>query len=604
MTELIADVAIVGSGIAGTLIASKLLKHGLSVILVEAGRDNEARQQDVSTYLVSAFKGPGVPYPPERNRDWTEAGAQNARVIGRPSVLDASAKEWSDPDRNYLDQRGPQAFASSYERTVGGTGRTWLGVALRLLPSDFRMRSRFDRFVDWPLSYDDLTPWYEQAEMALGVAGCTRTQAYAGVSFSDGYEYPNPAGEISYLDKYMQHHFAETLGGRTGTITATPSARNSRYFDGRSPCIGHGSCIPICPVNARYDPASTLQNLKRYRTLDLRTCCVAHEIQIDSVGRITGIEAIEYDASSGHPNRRVRIEARRYVVAANGIESPRLLLMSRNGGRSANGIANSSGAVGRYLMDHPNIVTWGLLPEAVYPYRGPHSTSGLESFRDGEFRHNSAAFRVEIGNSGWGYPVGDPFITAVDFLIGSDHSGLNPERKRLSGEEYWQRLNYFLTRQVYLGFEIEQAPIWDNRVVLSEYFDGLGLQRPRIHYAFDDYTFAGIRHAREVCRSIFAGLGGREYTKPDGRASGTTVTDPETEERIQYFGCGHIAGTLRMGQSKSDSVVDATLRTWDHPNLYLVGSSVFPTIATANPTLTIAALSLRLADHLLAEIGG
>jgi len=154
-----------------------------------------------------------------------------------------------------------------------------------------------------------------------------------------------------------------------------------------------------------------------------------------------------------------------------------------------------------------------------------------------------------------------------------------------------------LSRQFRLGFLVEQSAEPSNRVTLSDRTDHLGLPRPRIAYDLSDYTKRGFAAAKRTADAIFARLGAQQFTQ----AAPGPATFEYNHETFGYFGAGHIVGTYRMGSSRADSVVDANQRSWDYANLYLTGSGTFPTVATGNPTLTLAALALRTADSILAN---
>jgi choline dehydrogenase-like flavoprotein len=163
------------------------------------------------------------------------------------------------------------------------------------------------------------------------------------------------------------------------------------------------------------------------------------------------------------------------------------------------------------------------------------------------------------------------------------------------------RLNEKFTRQFRCGFLIEQTPDLDNRVVLSsDYKDGLGLPRPQISYNLSDYTRRGFVAAHRMKELLFRKMGLTDFTKiaPEDPTSFEEEIDGKPVA-LNYVGAGHIMGTCRMGNDPKSSVVDKFQRSHDHKNLYLVGSSTFPTGATANPTLTLAALSLQTAKHIL-----
>jgi choline dehydrogenase-like flavoprotein len=596
------DVVIVGSGIAGAMIAKQLGLAGKRVLIMEAGAGlPDGIEPELEKFLAASAKIPSAPYTPEILTDGapTDPATLNAP---RPTVLTLGAQSWNDPRQSYLVQRGPVAFASTYERTAGGTARLWLGTSLRNVPADFEMRTRYGTLLDWPIGYDDLEAWYRRAEAEIGVSADVDEQRYLGVRFPDDYQYPMPGLEPSHLDRAISERLhGLVIDDVALRVVGTPAGRNSRAYAGRPACSGSTSCVPICPTQAKYDPTVTLRDALATGNVELWSRTIACEVIVDEAGRVGGVAYKQYERSSGPETRAGVVHARVFVLAANAIETPKLLLMSTNRGRTPDGVGNRSGQVGRNLMDHPLYLTWGLMPEPVYPYRGPLTTSGIESLRDGQFREHRAAFRVEIGNVGWNFPLGDPNATTLDFVNGTDVTGLNPGRLSLTGRELIAALNQTLTRQFHLSFEVEQTPDPGNRVTLSDARDHLGLPRPEIHYDLSGYTRRGMITAKRAADAIFARLGARQFTEaPSGPGPCTIEVDNGgVTTLMKFWGSGHIAGTHRMGRSAADSVVDRDQRAWDHPNLFLVGSGVFPTIATANPTLTIAALALQAAETIL-----
>jgi len=243
----------------------------------------------------------------------------------------------------------------------------------------------------------------------------------------------------------------------------------------------------------------------------------------------------------------------------------------------------------------------------IFPYRGPLSTSGIENLRDGAFRKERAAFRIEIGNEGWNFPINDPYTTTMDFINGMDESNTNKNKDALFNTALVDKLNSIFTCQFRFGFLVEQSPEDSNCVTLASETDHLGLPRPQITYDLSDYTKAGLVAAKQTADKIFANMKATQFTSvlpvdvpPKETDPSTFVIDIDgTATRLKYYGSGHVVGTYRMGSNKTASVVDPNCRSWDHPNLWLVGSGVFPTIATGNPTLTIAALALRTANAIL-----
>jgi glucose dehydrogenase len=634
------DVAIVGSGFAGALIANELAKLGKRVVILEAG---EGIPIDINKYMERFYKAaakvPESPYTPTLFDEDTglfspEVNDPSKMPAGRPTVLTIT-EDWANPQKSYFvqdkkkdDGQPATPFGSTYDRVAGGTSH-WLGTCLRFVPADFEMRKRYPNcpkgFVDWPINYNDLERHYRKAEEELGVSADIGEQNYLGITFPAGHRYPMPRIPESLTDRAVRNALknlnpAETafLGmSRPPTeipVRGVPAARNSQPYKNRRACAGNTNCIPICPIQAKYDPTITLNEALNHKSVTMMNKTVAKEIVLDGdLRRVTQINYIDY--RTGAAQKEGRIKAKIFVIAANAIETPRLLLMSQNAGRKPEGVANSSGMVGRHLMDHPYYVAWGLLPKeskALYPYRGPLITSGIEDLCDGPFRNERGAFRVDIGNEGWNFVVaggaagGDPDVTTIDFVNGVDRSGANPDGNTgvgMFGKNLVDKLNETITRQFRVGFLVEQTPDPDNRVTLSDFKDGLGLPRPKIAYSLSPYTKRGIVAAKQLQDLLFRKMGAKDRTTVQP-IDPTLFEEEINGQRVQlnYVGAGHIMGTYRMGRNPKESVVDSFQRSHDHDNLYLVGSGTFPTGATANPTLTLAALALRTAEQIAKRV--
>jgi choline dehydrogenase-like flavoprotein len=522
-----ADVVVVGSGVAGSLVAARLAGAGLKVLILEAGPRVD-RAAALEQYRGALIKIPESPYP-------------DKPFAPRPKS--------DDPDHYYV-QDGSFKFGSTYLRQVGGTTWHWLGTTLRFVPDDFRLHSRFGVGVDWPLSYDDLEPWYCEAESELGVAGDPK----AALDARRGRPYPLPQIPLSYADQRV----AAALKGTPHKVEATPQARNSRPYDNRPTCCGSGSCIPICPIQAKYDATSHVAKAERAGATLVAEAIVTR-VEVGSDGRIAALHVKRPDGSEDRAVGKV------YVIAAHGIETPKLLLQSRSEKRPG-GVANSSDQVGRNLMDHPSQLNWALAPELLGAFRGPLSTAGIESPRSGNWRADHAAFRIQFDNRGWEWPAGTPESTVRDLL-----------KRGLRGAALDRALAERTSREIDIVAMVEQLPYPGNRIVPDfDRRDALGIPRPRITYSIDDYSKKALEHGRRIAKEIGAAL---------------KVTEMHHGEEI--VAAGHVIGTYRMGLDPRRSVVDADQRAHDHPNLFLLGSGVFPTSAASNPTLTIAALALR-----------
>ena len=528
MTEQ-SDVVIVGSGVAGALIAWSLARAGARVTVVEAGPEVD-RGVALKRFEQAAIRVPEAPYE----------GSPHAES---PATIKDS----------YIRQDGPDPFRSTYLRVVGGTTWHWLGTALRLLPSDLELRSRYGVGVDWPLAYSDLAPWYDTAESELGVSG------HDDDVFGPPRQkpYPMPGLPATMGDRLMERA-AGTFGFK---VRVSPQARNSRPFEGRPACCASASCIPICPVQAKYDATVHLRKAAAAGARILSDS-VAARVDVGSDGLVAGILVRRPDRSE------TWLRARQLVVAANAIEGPKLLLMSRSE-RCPNGVANSSGAVGRYLMDHPVQLTRALAPVPVWPRRGPQEVSAIHEMRDGHHRREHGAFLVNVGNQGWEWAGPNLASLSKGFIDAG-----------LSGTQLLDAVRSHASREMTLVALTEQLPDPDNRVTPDfDRPDAIGIAKPRIFFRLDPYTASALAAARKVHERLFLALGASEIG------------------HLPYAeGAGHIIGTTRMGADSKTSVANANGRSHDHANLWLAGSSLFPTSATANPTLTIAALALRTAE--------
>ena len=633
------DVVIVGSGIAGSIMAKTLTQAGKSVLLLEAGLqagislDVNDSFNNYMGYLDTFYKAiahgvPNSPYPALKDAP-------------SPNVLDIEPIKACEPStKGYLVQAGPLPFGSDCLRAPGGTTMHWLGTTPRMLPNDFRMKTKYGQGVDWPITYNDLMPYYEMAEFEIGVSGSVADQKGPDVSvknYGKNYNFPMEKIPQSYLDHTVMGLFKPNakvkLNGKERKLmfVSTPQGRNSipnpdypyldilweprykklklqtrKYWDTFEKkinkisskekseyqpvgaiwdqnnglrCEGNASCVPICPVQAKYNALKSLRKADQTK-LEIRTQSVASKVLIDQrTKKVTGIEYKKYKNDDLPVYETHVAKGKIYVLAASAIENAKILLASE--------AANSSDQVGRNLMDHMCLLTWGLLPKKAYPFRGPGSTTNIPTLRDGEFRKEHAACIVPLDNWGWGWPVFSP---------GSDLS--SAVSAGMFGKKLRKHMNDILTRQLLLHFECEQAPEPTNRVTIDpEYLDPIGNYRPVIHYDASEYMKKAFEAFKKVSDQIFADAGVEDHTFYSAEHNPDYVE--YNGKGYNFWGAGHIVGTHRMGKSKNDSVVNADGKTWDHDNLYLVGCGNMPTLGTSNPTLTMTALTFKTAEAIL-----
>jgi len=521
-----ADIVVVGSGICGSLAARRLAEAGASVLILEAG-PRISREQITAAYRASPRKNDFMsPYP--------------------YSPL-APHPDYKPVDNGYLDQAGPVPYTAEYIRVVGGTSWHWAAQAWRLLPNDFRIKSLYGVGRDWPISYDDLEPFYYEAEVLMGVSG----------PIDNGSPRSRPFPMDPVTPSFLEQRFTERLAPRYHLITNT-TARNSRAYDGRPQCCGNNNCMPICPIDAQYHGGIAAASAEA-AGVSLIPEAVAYKLEHDDRGRITAVLYYDRDKVSH------RITGKTFILAANAIETPKLLFMSASS-RYPDGLANTSGALGRTLMDHPSNALTFDAEEPLWAGRGPVSPASIQQLRDGAFRSDHSAFRIDISNSSRVASV-----TATLIAQGWTGQKLHDEIRRRAAHE------------VSIKNVLEQLPNPDNRVTLSDKKDALGLPRPRLHYAYDDYVHRGMAASRAAYQDIADLMGGTNLRfTPEG----------------VYSNNQHITGTLAMGSDPATSVTNTDGRAHDHENLYFMSTGVMPTVATVNSTLTAVALSLRSTHHI------
>jgi choline dehydrogenase-like flavoprotein len=483
MTRDQSDVVIIGSGVAGTLVARALLGAGRTVTMVERG---------------------GMKSHDEQIRD------------GRHSTGSPLA------EANHETAPGAPAYPWEYVHGVGGSTLHWHGAAPRFQESDFRMRSTFGVMVDWPFGLAELVADYDEAERLLGVAGG-----------DGGAMPPHPFTPSDLL-----------MASVLGPLRPLPQARPTRPVGARPACCGATTC-GLCPVDARFSVLNGLAEVLDHPRLTLRTETVAERVVVGSRRRVTAVRC------TGVDGRRFDLEPRLVVAAGGGFENPALLLRS--------GLERTD--VGRFLYDHAHRTLWIRLRKRVGAGRGGSvSTGSLEAFRDGSFRTSRSAAAINIHNPG--LPVHEEVANAV---LGGGH-GSDIHREAV---DRWRRT-------IVLNVMLEDVPRDDRRVTLSASRDVVGLPLVRVDYGRPSRYEAG----------------GWEAVKADIARRVAPLGVEAVEEQPGPLG-GHLLGTCRIG-----GVVDADQRHLDVENLYVTGGSAFPTYSPIHPTLTIAALAVRLGRHL------
>lgn len=533
------DVCIIGSGVAGALLADSLAARGYEIVILEAGErfDPADRLEQMEQAIRPAHS---------RGDVWNVGG-----------------------ERDDYTTSGPQDYFLNRHRVkgVGGTTLHWQGMVSRLHEKDFEMQTRYGLATDWPISYDDLKPYYAAAERELGVAGGDDNP------FTPPRDepFPMPAFPQSYVDSLFESACDEL----DITMHTVPQARNSEAYDGRSQCQGYSTCSPVCPSGAKYSADVHVRKAEE-RGVRVIDRAPVQRIEHDTAGDT--VTAAVYAIPDGTEHRQ---EADLFVVACGGVESPRLLLLSRSE-TYTDGLANSSGAVGRYFMEHPYISTTGTIDEP-----GNRNPIGFHTSESHQFvDHDSptpGSIKFQFNNMS----PSSPHDVA---LHGGDSSLYGDLLDTVEGDEFGDELlsvmnQEFSRSRVGIGAEVEVLPDPDNRITLDhDRTDDHGNPVPDVHLSLGSHAIETMERALELQTTILDEMGATDRSHT-GSLEAPLYT-------------AHHMGTTRMGAHADESVVDPQLRTHDLSNLYVVSSSVFPTSGTMPPTLTIAALSLRAADRI------
>ena len=594
------DAVIVGAGVAGAIIANELAAAGKRVLMLEAGRGDDITLDGYKSYLErffgAAIKHNQSPYADNPNSPM-------------PLSTDALPIQPGDiDDSTYLVQEGPFSTDTTYTRVFGGTTMHWEGKTLRMLPEDFETNTRFGQGRDWPIGYEDLTGYYNQAELELATSADVEDQAFFGIHFDEGYVYPMKGLPLSYLDKQVDAGIRGTtveLGGEDYELKVRPfpQARNgipNPDYDGGKGyrpigavsthqveeghrCQGNINCVPLCPVQAKYNAGKTLAVAFQTGRVDLLAQTVASKVVVDPAsGQVTAIEYKSYADPDSPEHVTGTVRGKIFVLAANAIENARLML--------ASGLPSTSGLVGRNLMDHAYLLSWALMPQVCGTGRGSVCTGGIQELRGGNFRRDQASFNCDIHNEGWGWATGSPYGDLAEFV---------DEKKRF-GKELRTELVSKLTRQLLLAFMVEVMPEESNTVTVDPaYKDQLGNMRPFIRFQVPEYSMNGVAYGRGLAREVFARLGAEDHTEYKADDYGYVS---HKGEGYVIRGGNHLGGTHIMGTNARDSVVDSYQRSWDHDNLYLTGGGSMPTIGSSNITLTLAALCYRTSEQILGRL--
>jgi choline dehydrogenase-like flavoprotein len=520
-----AEVLVVGAGASGGVVARRLARAGFAVVCLEQGRWHDR----------SEFPARRPEFELLARKQWT--WSPNER--GRPEDYPVNAD-----DSDIV----PVMFNG-----VGGSTILFGGDWARLHPSDFRVRTLDGVADDWPISYEELLPYYEQTDAEFGVSGLGGNPAFPPGAAPPLPPLPIGPAALRVARAHVKLDWHWWPG--TNSVLSAP-------YGGRRPCSQWSACFWGCPSGAKASTDATHWPDAIEHGARVVTGARVRRLLLGPQGLATGVEYVTEDG------REHVQEAEVVVLAANGIGTARLLLLSAGPGHP-DGLANGSGLVGRRLMLHPFAYVMGLFDEPLRSWNGHHMKIVSYEF------YETDESRGHVRGAKWGMPAtGGPVNAALTTRAGVSQWGADHHlnvRSQLGRDASWVILS-------------EDLPNPDNTVTLDpELTDSSGVPAPKVTYRVAENSWRLLDfHIERATESLLAA--GAEHVQA---------------HRLMRGWGGHLLGTARMGNGPETSVVDRFGRAHEVENLYVVDGSVFPTAGGANPTSTIVALAARTADHLI-----
>ncbi len=516
------DVCIIGSGITAAMVADRLARTTRkSIVVVEAGDET-------------------VPLP--------------IRTEARQRFLEFGESPWGSDHIDGFEIDGP---LQSRSMQVGGLAMHWGGVTPRFSPDDFRIKTLFGVGADWPISYDDLDPYYQEAEVIMGVSG---EQGPKDVD-PRAKPFPLPALPLTY-NLALLREWATKAGIATWS---QPSAKTSVAYRGRPPCCRNDTCTPICPIGAKYSPDFTWGALRGANRVRLIPRTMVRKLVLEpSTARISHAVAVDRD----HLDTPVEFHARQFVVAAGYTWSSHLLLLSAQP-RAEQGIGNRSGLVGKYLAGHRGVSAYIALPLRLYP-----GMNEQHSLLSKQFMRSRA---------------GEKFVRH-DLRIWESASGKAPRLRDdggnvMLGDEIladWRRRTQTGTARVRCYYDV--LPDRSSELTLdATRKTPWGDPLPRLAFRDAPESVALRGFTEDKIRALFTDMA----RAGNGQVNGTPRADNFQD---------HPSGGCRMGDDPMTSVTDSWGRTHDHDNLFVAGAPTCVSGSCANATLTFCALALRTAE--------
>ncbi len=582
------DVIVVGSGAAGGQAAYTLTMDGARVLMLEAGRNYDPRSETpmFQTPDQAPLRGAGTPDKP--------FGYFDATIDGGWSVP-------GEPYTNASEEEG-RKFKWWRARMLGGRTNHWARHALRNGPYDFKPRSRDGLGFDWPISYEDVAPYYDKVEMLIGVYGANDGLENTPNS-PEGVLLPPPKARIGELLARQRGRklgipvipihravLSRTLDHTTLPVKLHPgNARAQRILaddmQNRAACFWATQCGRGCSIRANYQSTTVhLPPALATGNLDVLTNAMAREVTVDASGKATGVTYIDKTTGAEH-----RASARVVVLAASACETVRIMLNSKSNAFPM-GLGNSSGLVGKYIMDTVGGGWRGQIPllEGIPPHN-EDGAGGLHVYSPWWLYKEQLAGKLGFAR---GYHV--EFGTGRSMPMAGGQYAPDEGTGTTFGAKLKEEARRYYGSFIFFSGRGEMIPNADSYCELDpKVVDKWGIPVLRFNWKWSEHELRQVAHMQRTFADWVEAMGGVNKTAPsaDGRkaiANGGVVI--------------HEVGGTIMGASASASVTNSWSQTWDAKNVFVADGGVFASNADKNPTLTIMALAWRTADRILDEM--
>ncbi len=557
------DAIIVGSGAGGGMATKILADAGLKIALVEAGPFFDPKDPKTQTQLKWSYESP-------------RRGAGTTRAFGE---FDMSWGDWKVPGEPYTTKEGTD-FYWWRSRMLGGRTNHWGRISLRFGPDDFQHKSVDGLGENWPITYDEVKPYYDRLDKLIGVFGSKERLK----NQPDGYFLPPPKPRL--------HELYYIKGAKKAGVTAIPSRMSiltKKINEDRGVCFYCGQCNRSCQAYADFSSGSCLifPAQKNGGQIDMYLNCMVRTVTTNAEGKATGVSYINKE-----DRKEYQLKGKVVVLGASACSTARILLNSKSK-QHPNGLGNSSDHVGRYLHDSTGGGRGAFVPQLMD--RKTYNEDGVGGMHvyspwwlDNKKLDFPRGYHIEIGG-GFGMPTyGFGWdVSAMNEFIGGQVGGY--------GDKLREDTKRFYGAFIHLAGRGEAIARYDNRCEIDpNTVDQFGIPVLRFDYKWSDYERLPAKHMQQTFEEIFDAMGATVLGKTPGKEQDYGLLAPG-----QII---HEVGTTRMGNNAKTSVTNKYSQLHDADNVFVVDAGVFTSQADKNCTWTIMALSMRTSEYIIDQL--